>query len=107
MKVTKWRPALKVTADGKGVVSNAGSRLLAEMADLSGLTDALSAALAPICKRRRRHDPGRVLVDLAVSIAGGGDAPSDLVTPPHQPGDFGALASVPTAFRVVDAIDDK
>jgi len=107
VKVTKWRPALKVTADGKGVVSNAGSRLLAEMADLSGLTDALSAALAPICKRRRRHDPGRVLVDLAVSIAGGGDALSDLVTLRHQPGVFGAVASVPTAFRVVDAIDDK
>ena len=107
MKATKWRPALKVTADGKGVVSNAGSRLLAEMADLSGLTDALSAALAPMCKRRRRHDPGRVLVDLAVTIAGGGDALSDLVALRHQPGVFGAVASVPTAFRVVDAIDDK
>ena len=107
MKATKWRPALKVTTDGKGVVSNAGSRLLAEMADLSGLTDALSAALAPMCKRRRRHDPGRVLVDLAVTIAGGGDALSDLVALRHQPGVFGAVASVPTAFRVVDAIDDK
>src|SRR5256886_13989094 len=106
MKVTKWDPALKAPAGGKGVVSNAGSRPLAEMADLSGLTDALSAALAPICKRRRRHGPGRVLVDLAVSIAGGGDALSDLVTLRHQPGVFGAVASVPTAFRVVDAIDD-
>ena len=89
------------------MVSNAGNRLLAEMADLSGLTDALSEALAPICKRRRRHDPGRVLVDLAVTIAGGGDALSDLVALRHQPGVFGAVASVPTAFRVVDAIDDK
>ena len=106
MKATKWRPALKVTADGKGVVSNAGSRLLAEMADLSGLTDALSEALAPICKRARRHDPGRVLADLAVTIAAGGDALSHLVALRHQPGVFGAVASVPTAFRVVDAIDD-
>src|SRR6059036_2803724 len=69
------------------------------MADLSGLTDALSEALAPICKRRRRHDPGRVLVDLAVTIAGGGDALSHLVALRHQPGVFGAVASVPTAFR--------
>src|SRR5207249_1762084 len=107
VKATKWRPALKVTADGKGLATHAGSRLLAEMADRSGLTDALSAALAPMCKRRRRHDPGRVLVDLAVTIAGGGDALSDLVTLRHQPGVFGAVASVPTAFRVVDAIDDK
>jgi len=107
VKATKWRPALKVTADGKGVVSNAGSRLLAEMADRCGLTDALSAALAPICKRARRHDPGKVLVDLAVTVASGGDALSDVVTLRHQPGVFGAVASVPTAFRVVDAIDEE
>ncbi|GAC1363249.1 MAG: IS1380-like element ISMsm3 family transposase [Actinomycetota bacterium] len=107
MKATKWRPALKVTPDGKGVASQVGTRLLAEMADNSGLTDALSKALAPMCKRRRRHDPGRVLVDLAVTIAGGGDALSNLVTLRHQPEVFGTVASVPTAFRVVDAIDDQ
>src|SRR2546428_11788108 len=107
VKPNKQRPPLKVPADGKGVVSHAGSRLLAEMADASGLTDALSEAMAPMCKRARRHDPGRVLVDLAVTLGDGGDALSDLVTLRHQPGVFGAVASVPTAFRVVDAIDDK
>src|SRR5712671_324983 len=107
VKATKWRPVLKVTADGKGLATHAGSRLLAEMADRSGLTDALSEALAPMCKRRRRHDPGRVLADLVVTIAGGGDALSNLVTLRHQPAVFGDVASVPTAFRVVDAIDDQ
>jgi hypothetical protein len=97
---------LKVTADGKGVASNVGTRLLAEMADNAGLTDALSEALAPMCKRRRRHDPGRVIADLAVTIASGGDALSHLVALRNQPAVFGAVASVPTAFRVVDAIDD-
>jgi hypothetical protein len=106
VKATKSRPALKVTADGKGVASNVGTRLLAEMADNSGLTDALSEALAPMCKRRRRHDPGRVIADLAVTVASGGDALSHLVALRNQPGVFGAVASVPTAFRVVDAIDD-
>ena len=105
MKPSKQRPPLKVTADGKGVVSHAGSRLLAEMADASGLTDALSEAMAPMCKRARRHDPGRVLVDLAVTLGDGGDALSDLVTLRNQPGVFGAVASVPTAFRVVDSVD--
>jgi Transposase DDE domain group 1 len=107
VKASKSLPALKVSADGKGVASQAGTRLLAEMADNSGLTDALSEALAPMCKRRRRHDPGRVLADLAVTIAGGGDALSNLVTLRHQPGVFGDVASVPTAFRVVDAIDAR
>jgi hypothetical protein len=106
VKATKSRPALKVTADGKGVASHAGTRLLADMADHSGLTDALSAALAPMCKRRRRHDPGRVMVDLAVMIASGGDALADLVSLRHQPAVFGPVASVPTAFRMVDAVDD-
>lgn len=106
MKTTKWRPALKVTPDGKGVATHAGSRLLAEMADRSGLTDALSEALAPMCKRRRRHDPGKVLVDLAVTIASGGDALANLLGLRLQPDVYGAVASVPTAFRVIDAIDD-
>src|SRR5438309_3456929 len=105
VKPNKQRPPLKVTADGKGVVSHAGSRLLAEMADASGLTDALSEAMAPMCKRARRHDPGRVLVDLAVTLGDGGDALSDLVTLRNQPGVFGAVASVRTAFRVVDSVD--
>ena len=118
VKATKWRPALKVTADGKGLASHAGSRLLAEMADRSGLTlpprpntphgvtDALSAALAPMCKRQRRHDPGKVISDLAVTIAGGGDALANLLGLRLQADVFGAVASVPTAFRVIDAIDD-
>src|SRR5438445_9674803 len=105
VKATKWRPALKVTADGKGLATHAGSRLLAEMADRSGLTDALSEALAPMCKRR--HDPGKVISDLAVTIAGGGDALANLLGLRLQADVFGAVASVPTAFRVVDAIDDK
>src|SRR5437868_13351594 len=74
VKATKWRPALKVTADGKGVASNVGTRLLAEMADNSGLTDALSEALAPMCKRRRRHDPGRVIDDRAGTVPRGSTA---------------------------------
>lgn len=106
MKATSTRPKLKVTADGKGVASHAGTRLLAEMADATGLTDALSKAMAPVCKRKRRHDPGRVLVDLAAMLADGGDCLSDLATLRDQPSLFGEVASTPTAYRVIDAIDD-
>jgi hypothetical protein len=41
--------------------------LLCELADGLGLTGGLSAALAPTKKRRRGHDRGRVLTDLAVA----------------------------------------
>jgi hypothetical protein len=38
MKVSKRLPALKVTPDGKGIAAHAGTRLLAEMAEVTGLT---------------------------------------------------------------------
>jgi len=50
------RPRLRVRADGAGLVGHAGSRLLAELAECSGLDARLSKALAPRVKRRRRHD---------------------------------------------------
>jgi hypothetical protein len=99
------RPKLKVTADGTGVVSHAGARLLADLADRSGLGADLSAALAPVVKGRRRHAPGDVLTDLAVMLADGGECTSDLKVLRNQPGLFGVVASQPTAWRVLDAID--
>jgi hypothetical protein len=100
------RPGLRVTADGRGVVSHAGTRLLADVAERSGLGGDLSGALASMVKRRRRHAPGDVLVDLAVMLADGGECVSDLKVLRNQPGLFGQVASQPTAWRVLDAIDD-
>jgi len=105
MKRSKRLPALKVTPDGKGVAAHAGSRLLAEMAEVTGLIGAMSEAMAPTVRRRRHHDPGQVLVDLAVTIADGGDCLSDLAVLRNQPSLFGSVASTPTASRVVDAVD--
>jgi hypothetical protein len=105
VKVSKRLPALKVTPDGKGVAAHAGSRLLAEMAEATGLVGAMGRAMAPTVKRRRRHDPGQVLVDLAVMIADGGDCLSDLAVLRNQPALFGSVASTPTASRVVDDVD--
>lgn len=39
------RPRLRVSADGAGLVGHAGSRLLAELAERSGLDQGLSKAL--------------------------------------------------------------
>ncbi len=99
------RPRLVVTADGTGVAAHAGSRLLADMADALGLSDGLSAAMAPTRQRRSAHNPGRVLVDLAVMVADGGTSLSDLRVLRDQPELFGSIASDPTAWRVLDSID--
>ncbi len=99
------RPRLKVTAEGTGVAAHAGSRLLADMADALGLSGGLSGAMAPTRQRRSAHDPGRVVVDLAVMVADGGTSLSDLKVLRHQPELFGNVASDPTAWRTLDSID--
>jgi len=99
------RPRLLVTADATNVVGHAGARLLSDLADASGLTGGLSAAMAPTKTRRRGHDRGQVLADVAVMIADGGDAISDLAVLRNQPELFGEVASTPTAWRTLEAID--
>ena len=71
----------EVTADGEGLVSHAGVALLVELADRVGLTGALSDALALTRERRSAHDPGRVLRDVAVMLADGGDCVTDMWMP--------------------------
>jgi hypothetical protein len=93
-----------VTSDGTGLVSHAGSALLGQVADKVGLTRALSLGLAGIKQRRRGHDPGRVIRDLAVMLADGGDAVCDLGAVRDQAVLFGPVASDSTAFRVIDRI---
>ena len=106
MKVMRdGRPVtVDVTADGAGLVSRAGSALLVQVADKLGLTKALSLRLAAIKQRRRGHDPGGVIRDLAVMLADGGECVSDLGAVRDQRALFGQVASDSTAFRVVDRV---
>src|SRR2546429_8479938 len=105
MQVTGSRPKIVAAADGRGVVGHAGARLLADLADATGLTGAFSDALAPLRVRRRGHDPGRVAVDLAVMLADGGEAIADLAVLRDQADLFGAVASDPTAWRLLANVD--
>lgn len=105
MKVTTpVRPV--VTTDGSGVVSHAGTVLLRELADRTGLTRQFSDVLAGGRRRRGGHDPGRVAVDLAVAIADGGEVISDLRTLADQEVLHGRVASTATAWRLLDAVDE-
>jgi Transposase DDE domain group 1 len=96
-----------VTADGEGLVSHAGITLLTELADRSGLTGALSRALATTRERRSAHDPGRVLVDVAVMLADGGECVTDLEAYLGQERLFGARASETTTHRVLKSVDES
>src|SRR5579863_6295421 len=101
MKRTRRRPAIAVTTGAKGVVAHAGARLLCDLADDVGLTEALSDAMAATKKRRRGYDRGEVLVDLAVAVADGAKSITDLKVLRDQPALFGQVASQPTASRTL------
>ncbi len=98
MNATGWSRGLEVTGGGSGVVSHAGLVLLRELADRTGLTAGLSAALP---SPAGGHDRGRVMADLACAIADGARVISDFRVMGDQRELFGAVASVPTAWRAL------
>ncbi|MFI6986730.1 IS1380 family transposase [Embleya sp. NPDC050154] len=97
-------PRVRVESGGSGIVSRAGGVLLTETARTVGLDRALSGALAPWHKPRAVHDPGKTVLDLAVTLAVGGDCLSDVAILREQPEVFGPVASDPTLSRLVTAL---
>lgn len=107
MKVTHVgrQVTVEVVADGDDrTVAHVGAALLGGAADRLGMTAALSDGLAGLRQRRGGHDPGRVLRDLAVVLADGGDCLADLGGLRDQASLFGPVASDATAYRVIDAV---
>src|ERR1700678_3386375 len=98
MHATGWSGGLEVTGGGAGVVSHAGLVLLRVLADRTGLTAGLSAALP---SAQGGHDRGRVFADLACAIADGARVISDFRVMGDQRELFGPVASVPTAWRAL------
>jgi len=92
----------KVSADGVGVVSHAGVGMLRELADLTGLSAAVSEVLADTYRGPWVHDPGRVFGDLAAAVADGADCVSGIGALVDQRDQHGAVASVTTAWRLLD-----
>ncbi|MGV9798158.1 IS1380 family transposase [Mycobacterium sp. NPDC003449] len=84
----------------ESLVTSSGSLMMLEAIRITGLRQALSTALAPWCGRRARHDPGKALLDLAITLALGGDCLSDLAAVRAQYDLFGAVASDPTVSRL-------
>jgi hypothetical protein len=106
VQATCSRPKIEVSGDGRGVVGHAGARLLADIAEATGLAAGFVQALAPLRQRDRGHAPGRVAVDVAVMLADGGEEVGDIAVLRDQAELFGVVASDATVWRVLDAIDD-
>src|ERR1017187_9241737 len=90
---------VELTTDGRNLVSHAGTALLCELADRTGLTGAMSVAMADCGISWNTHDPGVVLTHLAVAIADGADCLTDFEALREQSELFGDVASVSTAWR--------
>ncbi|WP_261719045.1 IS1380 family transposase [Streptomyces sp. FZ201] len=97
-------PRVRTEGGGRGVVSQAGGVLLVETVRKSGLDQVISAALAPWRKPRAVHDPGKILLDMALAVALGGDCLADVGMLRAEPAVFGPVASDPTVSRLVDAL---
>nr|WP_232807397.1 IS1380 family transposase [Geodermatophilus chilensis] len=85
-------------------VGQAGGVLLTDTVAAAGLDAALSAALAPWRKPLAVHDPAKVVLDLALTLALGGDCLADIGLLRAEPGVYGQVASDPTVSRTIDAL---
>jgi hypothetical protein len=98
---TTSRPKITVSADGSGIVSQAGALLLTETARITGLQAGLSAGLGRWRRPRAVHNPGKIVTDLAVAVALGGDCLADAAVLRAEPALFGPVASDPVISRLV------
>ena len=97
-------PRVQVDTSGSTAVGQAGGVLLTETVRAAGLDRGLSAALARWCKPTAVHDPAKVITDLAVTLAVGGDCLADVALLRAEPGVYGPVASDPTVSRTIDAL---
>jgi hypothetical protein len=105
VKRSGWSGRVKVSADGVGVVSHAATVMLRELAQDTGLVAGVTAALADTYAGPWLHAPGQVFADLAVAIADGADCISQVEVLGDRHGVAGAVASMPTTWRLLDRID--
>jgi hypothetical protein len=97
-------PRVQADTNGAGVVSQAGGVALVETVRAAGLDQALSTVLARWRKPMAIHDPAKVVTDLAVALALGGDCLADIALLRAEPAVFGAVGSDPTVSRTIDTL---
>ena len=104
MKTTGRKAKIVVSGDGAGIVSQAGGLLLIEALRVTGLDQGLSRALSRWRAPQAVHDPGKIMTDLAVTLALGGDCLADVAVLRSSPELFGPVASDPTVSRLVKTL---
>lgn len=97
-------PRVHIQGGGRAVASQAGAVLLVETARKTGLDQAISVAPTPWRRPRAVHDPGKVLLGVALAVALGADCLADIGMLRAEPAVFGPVASDPTVSRLIDTL---
>ena len=87
-------------------VSHAGAVLLTDTLRATGLAASLREALMPWTKPLAEHHAAKVMLDLALTCAIGGDSARDTDLLRSEPGLFGPVASTPTISRMLRTLAD-
>jgi hypothetical protein len=103
-KAIGFYPSAGIDMTRTQVVSHAGAVLLTETIAAVSLDVVLSGALARWRPRLAVHDPAKVVLDLAVGLAIGGDCLADVAVLRAEPRVFGRVASDPTVSRTIDRL---
>jgi hypothetical protein len=104
MKITARCAKITVSADGSGIVSQGGALLLSQTMRATGLDRGLVAALERWRPPRAVHGPGKIIADLAVALALGGDCLADIAVLRAQPELAGPVASDPVVSRLISVL---
>ena len=96
---------VSVESGGHGVAAHVGLHALGAVADKLGLGTSLSSRIAPRGERAPLHDRGKVLVQLALVLAGGGESCADIEHLRSQEELFGSVPSDSTVYRTLHEFD--
>lgn len=104
MNTTGLYPRVHVDVAPVPAVGSAGGVLLTETVRATGLDRGLTRALAPWRRPLAQHDPGKILLDLALMLAVGGDCLADVASLRSEPEVYGPVASDPTISRLLTVL---
>jgi hypothetical protein len=101
MKRSLFYPVVTPDTGETRAIGHAGGAILTHTVAATRLDESMARHLGPWLRPWAVHHPGKVLVDLAITLALGGDALSDLGQVRGEPGVFGRVASDPVVSRLV------
>ncbi|GLI31809.1 hypothetical protein BCONGLO52_26500 [Brachybacterium conglomeratum] len=102
-----FHPCPRVDIAPVPAVSHAGAVLLTDAIHATGLASSLREVLDPWTKPLAEHHAAKILLDLPMTLAVGGEVTRDTDLLRCEPGLFGDVASTPTISRMITTLAEK